>query len=224
MTLRAILNSLSAARMRRPEAHTCCRAAATGAIATSGPVKATFNCACDRMVAWGALAALFFTALCSPCAAQPPDRVVAPRLPHSPFPVSTQPERIFLLNLTGASFDYRVAALSAVGVVAQRCPELATFDDAALDLSLQFDLSALLARFRDDFTGFVLAASPTGPNGPGADNGSMHVAVSLAGVLKAVVVTPETRALAEKAGLLLVQDARALRLEEAFARHRDGAS
>ena len=50
----------------------------------------------------------------------------------------------------------------------------------------------------------------------------MHVAVSLAGVLKAVVVTPETRPLAEKAGLRLVQDARALRLEEAFARHRDG--
>ena len=120
------------------------------------------------------LAVLFVTTLCPTCAAQHPavgsGRVVAPRLPHSPFPVSAQPERIFLLNLTGTSFDYRVAALSAVGVVAQRCPELATFDDgdfagppgagssmslwqlrllpAVLDLSLQFELAALIARFQ----------------------------------------------------------------------------
>ena len=43
----------------------------------------------------------------------------APRLPESPFPVSSQPSSIHLLNLTGMSFDYRVMALSAVGVVAQ---------------------------------------------------------------------------------------------------------
>jgi len=46
----------------------------------------------------------------------------APRLPESPFPVSSQPSSIRLLNLTGTSFDYRVMALSAVGVVAQVQP------------------------------------------------------------------------------------------------------
>eukprot|EP00662_Eupelagonemidae_sp_cell21_P005419 gene5419-2094_t len=40
---------------------------------------------------------------------------VAPRLPGSPFPVSEQPSRITVWNLTDASFDERVLALSAVG-------------------------------------------------------------------------------------------------------------
>ena len=54
--------------------------------------------------------------------------LVAPRLPGSPFPVSRQPSEIWLYNLTGASFDERVLVKSAVGVVAQKEPILATVD------------------------------------------------------------------------------------------------
>jgi hypothetical protein len=56
--------------------------------------------------------------------------VAAPRLPDSPFSVSTQPSKIRIFNLTNTIFDIRILALSAVGIVAQRSPELATVDAA----------------------------------------------------------------------------------------------
>ena len=54
----------------------------------------------------------------------------APRLAGSPFPVSSlgPPSTITVLNLTGTSFDERVLAMSAVGVVAQARADLATVD------------------------------------------------------------------------------------------------
>ena len=56
--------------------------------------------------------------------------ISAPRLPDSPFTVSTQPSKIRIFNLTNTFFDLRILALSAVGIVAQRSPELATVDAA----------------------------------------------------------------------------------------------
>jgi hypothetical protein len=85
------------------------------------------------------------------------------------------------------------------------------------------DLAGTLKLFRADVAGYILSSSPSGAAGPGGDNGPMYTAISLAGVLRAVVATPETRKLAEAAGLPMLLDARKMRLEEAFERHRDGA-
>ena len=171
--------------------------------------------------------------------------VVAPRLPDSPFPVSEQPEHITVWNLTAATFDERVMALSAVGIVAQRRPELASVNaadstapgptgrggtatlgawhlsllPATLDWSLQHDPLALLRRFSQDISGYILCDSASGSGGPGSDNGSMHVAVGLAGILAAIVVTPSTAALAKAAGLTMMLDARTLSLGEAYERY-----
>mmetsp|Transcript_33275 Transcript_33275/g.54978 ORF Transcript_33275/g.54978 Transcript_33275/m.54978 type:complete len:539 (+) Transcript_33275:78-1694(+) len=156
---------------------------------------------------------------------------VAPRLPDSPFPVSQQPTDITLWNITTSNFDERVLALSAVGIVAQRRPDLATVDaadsrgaalgawhlsllPAKLDTSIALEPEALLRRFASDFRGYILCES-----GGQRSNNSMHVAVGLAGVLAALVVTPSTVALAEAAGLKMVVDARTLSLEESFMQH-----
>ena len=85
------------------------------------------------------------------------------------------------------------------------------------------DLAGTLKLFRADFAGYILSSSPSGAAGPGGDNGPMYTAISLAGVLRAVVATPETQTLAEAAGLPMLLDARKMRLEEAFERHRHGA-
>eukprot|EP00966_Prymnesium_polylepis_P043448 1007865-Prymnesium_polylepis.1 len=183
----------------------------------------------------------------------------APRLPASPFPVSEQPTHITVWNITTSSFDERatlcdieprdcngVLALSAVGIVAQRRPELATVNaadstapgptgrggtsslgawhlsllPATLDWGLEHDAAAILQRFASDFSGYIMCESASGSGGPGSDNGSMHVAVGLAGVLQALVVTPSTVALAQSAGLKMALDARSLTLEDAFARYK----
>jgi hypothetical protein len=165
--------------------------------------------------------------------------VAPPRLPDSPFPASSTPTSITVFNLTGASFGVRLLALSAVGIIAQRCPELATVDQAdahaslsswhlellrmqhgvRLDYSLQHNLSMVLGRFRADLSaGFIFAGSD---GGPGSDNGARHVAVSLAGVLRAVVATSSVRALVQAAGLQMAFDATSTTLEATFASHRD---
>ena len=137
----------------------------------------------------------------------------------------------------------RVLGLSAAGVVAQRSPELAVVDKgdgaapdgsmggiafwhlrllpAKLDTSMQDDVLGILRHFRSDFGGYVLCDRP-GSTSDGATNmttGSAHVAISLAGVLKAVVVTPHTQHIAESAGLELLEDARSLSPTDVFQRH-----
>ena len=54
----------------------------------------------------------------------------APRLATSPFPVSPlgPPSTITVLNITGANFEERVLALSAVGTVAKARADLAVVD------------------------------------------------------------------------------------------------
>ena len=156
----------------------------------------------------------------------------AHRVHNSPFPVSPNgaPNLITVVNLTGATFDERILALSAVGVVAQRdSARLATVDalDAHAaggvaawhlsllpvdkDFSLQFELGKAIEKFTVGngnlgcIPGYILA-SPT----------NLHVAVSLAGVLGGVVATESVEALAKAAGLALLVDARTLDLEETF--------
>lgn len=171
----------------------------------------------------------------------------APRLPGSPFPASLQPERITVWNLSAASHDQQLLALSAVGIVAQRVPELATVGAESaralgptgnatldawhlsllpveLDWTLQHDPAAILRRFSSQFRGYVLCDSPSGSGGPGSDNGSLHIAVSLAGILAYLVVTPSTRSLVEAAGVELGLDARRLSLEDVFTRYSNNFS
>ena len=158
------------------------------------------------------------------------------------------PARVTVVNLTAASFDARVLFLSLSGVVAQGAPELFLFDAAdaggagptgrgaggptggmslvqlallpaslPVDWSLANDFAGVLRRFAaaGAVRGFVLCDSPP-PSA--ADNGSMHVAVSLAGVLGGAVATAQgTAALAQQAGLALLLDARNLTLGAAFA-------
>ena len=93
---------------------------------------------------------------------------------------------------------------------------------AELDTSMQEDIIGILQRFRSDFRGYVLCNSPGSTTGHGGDaltDESAHVAISLAGVLKAVVVTPHTKHIAESAGLEPIEDARGLSLADAFQRH-----
>ena len=166
----------------------------------------------------------------------------APRIAQSPFPVSKQPEKITILDLTDASWDLRVLGLSAAGIVAQRTPELAAVDrndgvapdgsmggiaswhlgllPAELDMSMQGDILGILQHFRSDFNGYVLCDRPGSTTGPGdALTESAHVAISLAGVLKAVVATPHTEHIAKSAGLKPIEDSRSLSPEDAFRRH-----
>ena len=169
-----------------------------------------------------------------------------PRLPGSPFPVPARaPASVTVLNATGASFDARVLFLSLSGVVAQAAPELFVLDAAdvggagptgrgaggttggmslfqlgllpaalPVDFALANDPVAVLRRFAHRLKGFVFCDTPP-PSA--ADNGSMHVAISLAGILGAPVVTAATLPWALAAGLAQVLDARTLSLGDAFA-------
>lgn len=87
---------------------------------------------------------------------------------------------------------------------------------AELDYSLQYDMAAVLKRFATNTTikGYVMCS---GDHGPGDDNGSLHAAVSLAGILGGVVVTPSTVGIAQAAGITVeLADTRTSTLEEVY--------
>ena len=87
---------------------------------------------------------------------------------------------------------------------------------AELDYSLQYDMTAVLKRFATNVTirGYVMCS---GDHGPGDDNGSLHAAVSLAGILGGVVVTPSTVGIAQAAGITVeLADTRTMTLEEVY--------
>jgi hypothetical protein len=88
-----------------------------------------------------------------------------------------------------------------------------------VDWSVSDDPAAALRRFARDsniLRGFILCDPPPPLAG---DNGPMHVALSLAGILGGVVVTPSTLPFATSAGLTQLLDARTLSLGDAFARY-----
>ena len=182
---------------------------------------------------------LFFLALLFVSLARVASSNVAPRLPGSPFPVSYAPSVVYVLNITGATYDARILAQTLSGIVAQRAPEMFLLDAASgpgpggeslaqwhlnlLPLTTSqkhyehaHDVGALLKLFRSDLAGYVLTTTP--PHAA-PDNGPMHVAVGLAGVLKAVVVTQETLPLATAAGLALVKDVRNFTLQDSFQQY-----
>ena len=158
---------------------------------------------------------------------------IAHRLPRSPFPVSAAPSTVTVFDMANATADERVLVLTAVGIVAKRSSELATVDstgtrgpdnetslrewhlqqlNVSLDQTARHDLTAIMRRFAADFRGYILAAG---------ENESMHVAVGLAGILHAVVVTAETveHPGIKAAGLTQLLDARTLTLEAAFKKY-----
>ena len=55
---------------------------------------------------------------------------IAPRLPGSPFPVSSVPSVVYVLNITGATYDARILAQTLSGIVAQRAPAMFLLDAA----------------------------------------------------------------------------------------------
>ena len=169
------------------------------------------------------------------------------RLPHSPFPVSSRPiGDVWVANLTATSYDVRMLFQSLAGVLAQDSPALYLLDENdapgggptgrgaggptgsmsrfQLELlpiqpnfSLCNSLAALVQRLGGGVKGFIEYAMPP-PSA--ADNGSLHVAISLAGVLGGVLVTDGTTAAwARAAGLTRLLDARTLSLDDAFAQY-----
>jgi hypothetical protein len=162
--------------------------------------------------------------------------VAPPRLPQSPFPASPTPSSVTVFDMADATAEERVLVLTAAGIVAKRSPELATIDSSgsrgpdnrtsmrewhlqllnvSLDDTARHDLSLVVRRFAADFRGYIIADSK------GNTSDSMHVAVGLSGVLRAVVVTEETLVSAgiRAAGLVQLLDARTLTLEAAFERY-----
>ena len=138
--------------------------------------------------------------------------------------------------MANATADERVLVLTAAGIIAKRSPELATIDstgsrgpdnqtsmrewhlqllNVSLDDSARRDLSMIMWRFAADFRGYILADSSD------VTSDSMHVAVGLAGILRAVVVTEETvvNPGIKAAGLVQLLDARTLSLEAAFEKY-----
>ena len=169
-----------------------------------------------------------------------------PRLPNSPFPLPRRaPASVTVVNVTGASFDKRVLFLSLSGVVAQGAPEIFVLDEAdvggagptgrgaggptggmsrfqldllpaslPVDWALANDAIAVLRRFAPVVGGYIFCETPP-PSA--ADNGSMHVALSLAGILGGPAVTAETLPLVLAAGLAQLLDARTLSLGDAYS-------
>ena len=140
--------------------------------------------------------------------------VIPHRISNSPYPVSQTPDKLFVINDANFSVSQRITIGTLQGILAQTEPQiyrvategyLTWVNDlkdnynVELDYSLDSNFEGLISNFKDQFSGYIL--SP-------AEEPSIHVAISLAGIKKAIVVLPEDETVVKALGIPLVEDVR----------------
>ncbi len=146
------------------------------------------------------------------------DEEKIPTVPHrignSPYPVSQTPDKLFVLNDGNFSTSQRITIETLQGILAQTEPQiyrvategylrwlndLQNHYNVTTDYSLDSNFEGLISNFKDQISGYILSS---------AEEPSVHVAISLAGIKKAIVVLPADEAAIKSLGLALVEDVR----------------
>ncbi|MDA3853664.1 MAG: GxGYxYP family putative glycoside hydrolase, partial [Bacteroidales bacterium] len=130
------------------------------------------------------------------------------RIDNSPYPFSTVPDSLFL---TSESYSYSemLALQSLQGVLAQTKPailrdtyshkELVESHGIPLDTRYYNDFPGLLNHFSNQLDGYILCESKTA---------STNVAMSLSGIMNAIMIPDDIEPIAQAAGLNLLLDVR----------------
>jgi hypothetical protein len=155
------------------------------------------------------------------------------RLLNSPFPAPDPPSDVWIYDVHNSTFDEKVLLQTLSGLVAQRAPQVCLIDSSQ-DWSIRHanllpssvskhteylnDLPGLLKQFWVDIQGYILCDST------GANLTSMHIGVSLSGVLKGVVATHTTMELLRSVGLSQLVDARSLNQHDVFQMYQSNFS
>lgn len=139
---------------------------------------------------------------------------VAHRISNSPYPVSQTPDKLFVINDANFSASQRITIGTLQGILAQTEPQiyrvategyLMWVNDlkdnysVELDYSLDSNFEGLIAEFKDQINGYTLSS---------AEASSIHVAISLAGITKSIVVLPEDEEVMNSLGIQILADAR----------------
>lgn len=144
----------------------------------------------------------------------------------SPYSKQSVPAKLYAVNDSLLSNDFRLAAASLQGLMtktdtgifrmtndpSRKWLELLKSDyDIEVDSSLEEDFAGILAVFASRLDGYILCNTYDKDSDYESDE-SLSVALTLAGPLNSIVVTGDTRSTAEEAGLSLTFDAREKKL------------
>ncbi len=140
--------------------------------------------------------------------------IIPSRISNSPYPVSQTPDKLFVINDGNFSVSQRITIGTLQGILAQTKPQiyrvategyLTWVNDLKdnynvnVDNSLDSNFEGLLTEFKDKIDGYILSNS---------EAPSIHVAISLAGLIKGIVVLPEDEAVVKSLDIPLLEDTR----------------
>jgi len=151
----------------------------------------------------------------------PPTRVTG-----SPFPVSQKPDTLYVVDEASFTSAQLITIHTLQGILAQSKPRIYTINGSnyynvwLADLqknygvtciyTYQADFKGLLDHFKGYLSGYILSTE-TEP--------SLDVAVSLAGIKKAVVVTAANEKVAQELGLSIIEDATNENYDSFYTQH-----
>ncbi len=140
--------------------------------------------------------------------------VIPSRVSNSPYPVSQTPDKLFVVEDVNFSNSQRITIETLQGILAQTKPQiyrvategyLMWLNDlrnnyhVTVDNSFVSDFKGLLSEFKDKISGYILSSS---------EAPSLHIAISLAGIKKAIVVLPEDETVVKSLDIPFVEDTR----------------
>ena len=154
------------------------------------------------------------------------------RISGSPFPMAKKPDTLFTVQLNNFSDPEKIIIQSLQGILAQTKPRIYcvidgsdTYSTFLADLQKSYgvtvintyrsDLKGLLTHFKNEVSGYLLT-NVTAP--------SIHVAISLSGIKKAVVVPKSYEDVAKSAGLSLVEDVSGQTYQQFFDKYSADAN
>jgi len=151
----------------------------------------------------------------------------AHRLEGSPFPVSSIPEYIYVVDDSYFSQNELLTINTLQGVLAKKTPIIyrdygsgysvwlqLMKDNYAVNIDTTFskDFNGLINHFKDSISGYILC---------NLHDSSSNAAISICGILNAIAVTPEKTGLMDDLGIGLLEDVRTHDEQWAFNKYRD---
>lgn len=151
----------------------------------------------------------------------------AHRIEGSPFPVSSVPEAVFVVEDSYFSQDELLTVNTLQGVLAKKVPliyrrygsgyavwlqDIKDNYSVNIDTALSKDFDGLIEHFKDSIEGYVLC---------NLHDNSSNTAISLCGVLNAIAVTPENISLMDELEIELLEDVRSRDELWAFNKYGD---
>lgn len=140
--------------------------------------------------------------------------IIPSRVANSPYPVSQTPDKLFVINDGNFTVSQRITIETLQGILAQTKPQiyrvategylmwlndLKSNYNVTIDNSFDSNFKGLISNFKDQLNGYILSSS---------ESPSLHIAISLAGIKKAIVVLPEDEAVVKSLDIPLVEDTR----------------